>query len=222
MDVLITDSNPELANGLRRMFERHGHKADCANVDQLFKAMEKRPYSILVLDWQLPDAAGLISKLRRAGRTVPVLALAGRAGTDELVQALNGGADDFVVKADAPVEVLLARAAALHRRACYPASPRRVEANGIVIDEAARSVTVKGKHVDVAPSELRALSLLAVSMGKIVSRAELITVCWGEGADASDNALESIMKRLRRKLGNEGARIRSVRLRGYVLVERAD
>ena len=55
-------------------------------------------------------------------------------------------------------------------------------------------------------------------MGKVVSRAELCAGCWGEGVEVSDNALESIVKRLRMKLGDEASRLQSVRLRGYVLV----
>lgn len=225
MDVLIAEDEEQLANGVRRAFERRGHKVDtCFNGQETFKALENRTYSLLVLDWGLPDIDGLalLTKLRQSGRTIPVLMLTGRSGAEDLVKALDAGADDFIAKSDAPVDVLLARAEALHRRACYPASPRRVDAAGIVVDEGAKNVTVKGRNVDLAPSELRVLTILAASMGRIVSRAELIAACWGECASVSDNALESVVKRLRRKLGNESARLQSVRLRGYILVERAD
>ena len=168
------------------------------------------------------DGVALVAQLRRAGRTIPVLMLTGRAGTEDVVRALDAGADDFIAKSDAPVDVLLARAEALHRRACYPAAPRRVDAGGILIDEGAKTVHVNGQLIDLAPSELRVLTILGAGMGKIVSRAELVAACWGELASVSDNALESVIKRLRKKLGAEAQRLQSVRLRGYILVEQVE
>jgi two-component system OmpR family response regulator len=225
MDVLIAEDEEQLAVGVKRVFERRGHRVDtCANGQETVRALESRSYSLLVLDWGLPDMDGvaLVTQLRRAGRTIPVLMLTGRAGTEDVVRALDAGADDFIAKSDAPVDVLLARAEALHRRACYPASPRRVDAGGILIDEGAKTVHVNGQLIDLAPSELRVLTILAAAMGKIVSRAELVAACWGELASVSDNALESVIKRLRKKLGAEAQRLQSVRLRGYILVEQVE
>jgi DNA-binding response OmpR family regulator len=202
MDVLIAEDEEQLAVGVKRVFERRGHRVDtCANGQDTVRALESRSYSLLVLDWGLPDMDGvaLVTQLRRAGRTIPVLMLTGRAGTEDVVRALDAGADDFIAKSDAPVDVLLARAEALHRRACYPAAPRRVDAGGILIDEGAKTVHVNGQLIDLAPSELRVLTILAAAMGKIVSRAELVAACWGELASVSDNALESVIKRLRKK-----------------------
>jgi DNA-binding response OmpR family regulator len=225
MDVLIAEDEEQLAVGVKRVFERRGHRVDtCANGQDTVRALESRSYSLLVLDWGLPDMDGvaLVTQLRRAGRTIPVLMLTGRAGTEDVVRALDAGADDFIAKSDAPVDVLLARAEALHRRACYPAAPRRVDAGGILIDEGAKTVHVNGQLIDLAPSELRVLTILGAGMGKIVSRAELVAACWGELASVSDNALESVIKRLRKKLGAEAQRLQSVRLRGYILVEQVE
>jgi two-component system OmpR family response regulator len=222
MDVLIAEDEEALANSVRRVFERRGHHVETAATGQdTLKALEKRPFSLLLLDWGLPDVDGLvlIARLRQAGRTVPVLMLTGRDKTDDMVRALDAGADDFVAKSDTPLDVVVARAEALHRRACYPAAPRRVDAGGIVVDEGAKTVHVNGEPVELAPSELRILTILAASLGRIVSRAELVSGCWGELASVSDNALESVVKRLRKKLGTEAGRLQSVRLRGYVLVE---
>ncbi len=225
MDVLIAEDEEQLAVGVKRVFERRGHRVDtCVNGQDTVRALESRSYSLLVLDWGLPDMDGvaLVAQLRRAGRTIPVLMLTGRAGTEDVVRALDAGADDFIAKSDAPVDVLLARAEALHRRACYPAAPRRVDAGGILIDEGAKTVHVNGQLIDLAPSELRVLTILGAGMGKIVSRAELVAACWGELASVSDNALESVIKRLRKKLGAEAQRLQSVRLRGYILVEQVE
>lgn len=222
MDVLIVDDEEVLAKSVRRVFESRGHHVEVATTGQdAMKALENRAFSLLLLDWGLPDIDGLvlIARLRQAGRTIPVLMLTGREKTDDMVRALDAGADDFVAKSATPLDVVMARAEALHRRACYPAAPRRVDVGGIVVDEGTKTAHVNGEVVELAPSELRILTILAASLGRIVSRAELISGCWGELASVSDNALESVVKRLRKKLGAEAGRLQSVRLRGYVLVE---
>ena len=224
MDVLLVDDDEQLRDGIRRVFERKGHRCDVAATGgEAHAAILGRTYDLVVLDWGLPDLEGptLVERVRAVGRTVPILMLTGRSENEDLVHALDAGADDFVRKSEAQPEVLLARAEALARRAKYPAAPRRIEAGPLVIDEATRSATLEGKALDLAPTEVKVLGLLAEQSGKVVSRAELIAACWGEGVSVSDNALESVMKRLRKKLGSEGERLQSVRLRGYVLAERA-
>ncbi len=221
MDVLLTDDDPQLLAGVQRVFERRGHTVDTSTTgSEALALLEKKTYALLVLDWGLPDVDGVdvVARIRERGRTLPVLMLTGRNSSEDLVRALDAGADDFITKAEAKVDVLLARAEALMRRARYPAAPRRIEAGAIVLDEGTKTVLLNGKQIDLAPSELRALAILASQMGKVVSRAELCAGCWGEGVEVSDNALESIVKRLRKKLGDEASRLQSVRLRGYVLV----
>jgi DNA-binding response OmpR family regulator len=78
-------------------------------------------------------------------------------------------------------------------------------------------VLVEGREVELPRSEIRVLVALAANLGGPVSRAEIKATCWGELADVSDNAIESVMKRIRRKLGRAGDRIRSIRSVGYVL-----
>jgi two-component system OmpR family response regulator len=223
MDVLVTDDDPQILEGVRRVFERRGHAVvTAATASEAFRALDRRSFDLLVLDWNLPDMSGveLVEQLRAAGRMVPVLMLTARSEQDDLVRALDAGADDFLPKQSARADVLLARAEALGRRALYPPPPRRIIAGDIVIDEGAKAAMVGEEVLDLAPSELKVLVLLASSCGKVLSRAELISGCWGDGADVTDNALESLVKRLRKKLGPAGDRLQAVRLRGYVLLER--
>jgi DNA-binding response OmpR family regulator len=224
MDVLLVDDDEQIREGVRRTFERKGHRCDMAATGaEARAAYEARTYDLMVLDWGLPDLEGpeLVAQLRASGKTLPVLMLTGRGENEDLVLALDAGADDFVRKSEANAEVLIARSEALVRRAKYPPAPRRIVCGALVIDEASRSATLDGAPLDLAPTEVKVLAMLAVEPGKVVSRAELIATCWGEGVHVSDNALESVMKRLRKKLGREGERLQSVRLRGYVFSEPA-
>jgi DNA-binding response OmpR family regulator len=220
MDILVVEDEAPVAASLRRAFTRRGHHVEvAASGEETLKALDDRTYSVLVLDWGLPDIDGLelVAQLRKAGRTVPVLVLTGRDKHEDLVAALEAGADDFLVKSNAPTDVLLARAEALFRRSCFPPSPRKFDLGSLVIDEGAQRVLVDGKDVDLPRSEIRVLVTLAANLGGPVSRAEIKATCWGELAEVSDNAIESVMKRIRRKLGAAGERIRSIRSVGYVL-----
>ncbi len=222
MDILLSDDEPQLVSQVRRMFEKRGHRVDTrgSGVETL-DALEAKGYSLLVLDWGLPDIDGVevVSRLRQQKRTIPILMLTGKDEAEDVVRALDAGADDFVTKGDVKADVLVARAEALFRRSQYAPSPRRIEAGPIVVDEASKTAFVSGEPIDLAPSELKVLAVLAASLGRIVTRAELVAACWGEGVNVSDNALESVIKRLRKKLGREAERLQSVRLRGYVLVD---
>jgi DNA-binding response OmpR family regulator len=225
MHVLLVDDDEQIREGVRRTFERRGHRCDVAATGADAQvAVAAQTYDLMVLDWGLPDVDGpeVVSKLRSAGRTLPVMMLTGRTENEDLVLALDAGADDFVRKSEANPDVLIARAEALVRRAKYPPPPRRIEHGALVIDEASRSATLDGVLLDLAPTEVKVLAMLVVEPGRVVSRAEIIANCWGEGVHVSDNALESVMKRLRRKLGVLGERLQSVRLRGYVFVERVE
>ncbi len=92
-----------------------------------------------------------------SGRRVPVL-MPGNGSLFDLIECIEGGADDYVAADSAPPLEILTRAYALCRRARYPAQPQYVRANGSVIDEARRHVTVAGRAVELAASELRVLT----------------------------------------------------------------
>ena len=222
MNVLISDDEPKLIAQMQRVFEQRGHHVEAvATAADTLQSIGQRSYSLLILDWGLPDMEGLdvVAKLREKKRTIPVLMLTGRSDSEDVVRALDAGADDFVTKSDVNAEVLVARAEALVRRSHYAPSPRRIEAGPITVDDASKSAFLSGEPIVLAPSELKVLAVLAASVGRIVSRAELVSACWGEGAVVSDNALESVVKRLRKKLGSEAERLQSVRLRGYILAD---
>jgi two-component system response regulator QseB len=221
MHLLLTEDDPQVLASFRRMFERRGHRVDTASTGKdALAAIQKTTYELLVLDWGLPDIEGveIVLKLRAAGRTLPILMLTGRMGDEDLVRALDAGADDFVPKGHAAPDVILARSEALVRRAQYAPPPRRIQVGRVVVDESTKSLEVAGESVDLTHSELKVFAILATNVGRLVKRPELVSAGWGEGARINDTALESLIKRLRRKLGPEAAMIQSVRLTGYVLV----
>jgi DNA-binding response OmpR family regulator len=220
MDILLTDDDPQALSGFRRVFERKGHRVDTAatGADTL-RALEARSYALVVLDWGLPDLDGVsvVRRLRAAGRTVPVLMLTGRVGDEDVVRALGAGADDFIAKIDARPDVLLARSEALFRRAQYAPAPLRIEVGGVVVDEARQELWVEGAPVEASRAELAVLAILAKNADRLVTRAQLWLAGWGVHSEPNDSALDSLMKRLRKKVAPGGVAIQSVRSGGHLL-----
>lgn len=218
--VLIVDDEPLLGRRVMRIFRERGcealHAADGA---AMLAALEASRWDVLVLDWTLPDADGvdLVRHVRARGEHVPILMLTGRDHPDDVVAALEAGADDFVAKRDLEPSVLVARAVALARRSTAPRIQRRIVAGPFVVDEVARHVSVDGEVIHLAPTEMRILARLASTPGQLVPRAELVAMGWGAGADVSDNALDTTLRRLRQRLGGHGKAVHSVREQGVQL-----
>jgi DNA-binding response OmpR family regulator len=224
MHVLVVEDEPALGRSIARIFRERGYGADTvvSGADMLTALAEPRQKSldVILLDWHLSDADGidLVRQVRSRGDQTPVLMLTGRCEPDDVVRALDAGADDFVSKREFEPSVLVARAVALSRRAHAPRTPKKRAVGSFVIDEAASSIWVDGIEIGVSAIELRIMTRLAESSGRIVSRDELMSAGWGRAQAVSDNAFDTSLGRLRRRLGRFGHAIRSVRKRGVALV----
>ncbi len=221
MQVLVIDDEAALARGIARIFRDRGYDAHAAGSGaELLAALDRARWDVVVLDWSLGDADGLdlVRQVRARGEQVPFLMLTGRCEPEDVVAALDAGADDFVAKRELEPAVLVARAVALARRAQAPRPHRRITAGNFVVDEATRTLTVDGEEIHLAPTELRIVVRLAESPGRIVPRAVLLAAGWGPTAEVSGNALDTALKRVRSRLGRWSHAIRSVRQRGVALV----
>ncbi len=172
---------------------------------------------LIVLDLGLPDADGLdvLAQWREREITTPVLVLTARGGWMERVDGLNAGADDYLPK-PFQLEELVARMNALLRRAALPetASPRRA---GIYVDVGRSMVTVDGTDIQLTRREFQVIRILAENRGKALSAAELVAHLHGSNVAVTENAIEVLIGRLRRKLGEDTIQTR--RGFGYVLAD---
>jgi DNA-binding response OmpR family regulator len=217
--LLLVDPNPaaSILRPLISLLRRRGDTFEDVAPADVLERLERPRFQAALLPYDLedPDVGVVVERLRRAGKLVPV-GVGIDAGAARAESRLLGDGADLVVRVDEPM-LSAGRLDALVRRSTLPAALRRIDVGGMVIDEGAAGVEVEEGLIELAPAELRVLAALATRLGTIVSRAELISATWGDGADVSDNALESVIKRLRKHLGPQGERILSVRLRGYVL-----
>jgi two-component system alkaline phosphatase synthesis response regulator PhoP len=165
------------------------------------KAFDLNP-DLIVLDIMLPVWSGLdiLAELRDRDREVPVLILSARGTTDNKVEGLNVGADDYLAK---PFELpeLLARVEAMLRRRRTDRPARSVMRFGRVeVDRTDRRVTVAGEEVSLSAKEFDLLCFLATSPGRPRTREEILNNVWGWGYEGSPRTVDNFVLALRRKL----------------------
>jgi DNA-binding response OmpR family regulator len=218
--LLLVDDDLEWLAALSRAMRNAGYDVETAHTGaEAVEAVGRRAFDCVLLDWELPDAEGVsvCRWLRDLKSRGAILMVTGRDRPEDQVLALDSGADDFMSKAEFRLEVALARVAAVIRRTT--AGPSAWRAGDLTLDEAGRTVTIgaTGETVRLTPTELQILALLAKKVGRVVSRAEIMAVTWGERNDVSENAVETVVRRLRQKLGEAGESIETMRGAGYRL-----
>jgi DNA-binding response OmpR family regulator len=216
MRVLVVEDEAGIAADLVRALEAAGfateHAAD-GNSAWLRGSIE--PFDAAILDLGLPgiDGLSLIRRWRAEGVVFPILVLSARGTWTTRVEAIDAGADDYLVKPFA-IEELLARLRAVLRRSAGRAS-NVLEVGDLVLDLRARRLTMRGQPVELTPLEFRLLAYLMHHQGRAVHQTELSEHLYADEADRGDNAVEALVARLRRKVG--GNAIRTRRGHGYVI-----
>jgi two-component system OmpR family response regulator len=176
-------------------------------------------HHVIALDRLLPGLDGLavLEELRRDGIRTPVLIVSALSDVDERVRGLKAGGDDYLVKPFVPIE-LSARIEALVRRQIDPKGII-IEVGDLVLDLKARVAMRAGRHLDLAPRELRLLEFLMRHAGQIVTRAMLFEEVWRYRFDPGTNLVDVHMGRLRRKIDHARApaMIHTIRKLGFRL-----
>jgi len=216
MRVLLVEDDPILGQGLKVGLGQAGYTVDWledgASADA---ALQDETFDLVVLDLGLPRMPGLdvLNHLRRRGDEVPVLILTARDAVGDRVAGLDAGADDYLVK-PFDLDELTARLRALQRRHAGRPDPL-LEHGEIVLDPAARRVTLRGEPVNLSQSEFSLLQVLLENAGRVLPRTRLEETLYGWDGEAESNSLEVFIHHLRKKLGAD--LIRTVRGVGYVI-----
>ncbi|MBX8826943.1 response regulator [Ochrobactrum sp. SFR4] len=223
--ILIIEDEPEIADILRRYFEREGYRTVSAGDGEtgLSHHLRLKP-DLVVLDVKLPrqDGFEVLSVLRQRGDT-PVIMVTALAQDIDKLQALRSGADDYVVKPFNPLEVV-ARAKVVLRRAGHNRK-RIMRVGALLIDMDAHTAIAEVNHqrhnLDLTRTEFRLLAHMAQWPNRVFERGELVDACLPEG-DAVDRTVDSHISKLRRKLHEAGVdnQLTGVRGVGYRLEER--
>jgi two-component system, OmpR family, response regulator len=216
MRILVVDDEKDVLAQITDELSRAGYLVETASdgEDAWFKG-ETESYAAVILDLGLPklDGLSIVRRWRAAGVTTPVLMVTARAAWMERVEGIDAGADDYLPK---PFygEELLARLGAVLRRAAGHAAAV-LSAGDISIDTRRMTVLMGGKSVSLTPLEFRLLRYLMHNSGRVVAPAELFDHIYASEQNAGSNALEVLVNRTRKKLGN--AVIGTRRGYGYIL-----
>jgi len=217
--VLLVEDSAPTRDLLVRSFSDAGIGVTiAARVDTGLRAATTVDFDAIVLDLMLPDGDGLdlCRAIRGKGLSTPILCLTARGDVSERVRGLDAGADDYMRKPFALVELHARLRSLVRRRRTATRSEWKV--GSLRIDFAARRVTRDGVEVPLTAREWRVLELLVMRAGSVVGRAELVEHGWGESTSGGLDSLEVILGRLRRKLTvpGEAQCIRTVRGEGLV------
>ena len=216
MKLLIVEDDELLQQGVAQAMSNEGYACDCAaSAAQANSLIVTSQYSMVILDLGLPDIDGatLLRQWRRQQISIPVLILTARDALQDRVDGLDAGADDYLVKPFALIE-LQARVRALIRR--YQGhSDNLLQQDDLTLNLSSQQVYLQQQAIDVTPKEFAILSRLMMRAGQTVNRELLQQDLYTWNDDLGSNTLEVHMHNLRRKLGKD--RIRTVRGIGYRL-----
>jgi len=216
MRILIVEDSDALAEALGRSLKQQGYACDIAG-DGLsaLQFVRSYRYDAIILDLMLPklDGFGVLRELSREADAAPVLVLSAREQVEDRVEALDAGADDYLVK---PFELaeLLARLRALVRRPAQRSSPV-LRHGGLEVDPRSRTARSGGNDLNLTPKEYRLLELLLRRQGATLSREQIFEQLYDSGSDASDKVVEVIVSTLRAKLARHGLDRLIVTRRGF-------
>ncbi len=230
--ILVIEDDPDIAELLTVSFRKEGWRSlHAENGEKALALVAENEFSLCVLDLMLPGMDGLavLRALRSRqtgaslkGATLPVIIASARGEEADIVAGLDLGADDYIAKPFSP-KVLIARIRSLLRRNERTATQRGAEASneglvqggGIILDALRHEVTAQGQPVDLSATEFAFLELLMREPGRVFTRSQAIAKAKGEDYPVTDRSLDVHILSLRRKLGEAGAHIETVRGIGY-------
>ena len=222
MQILAVEDEAAMADLLRSALSDEGHFVTLATDGQQALALARTGrFDLLVLDLLLPGIDGfeVARQLRRAHIQTPILVLTARDGSQDIVAALDAGADDYLTKPFS-LEVFLARVRAVSRRGEIP-QPVCLEMGGLSLNTATREVARAGRQILLTPREYSLLELLMRHRGRVLPRSNIVEAIWGFDTEIEENTLDAFIRLLRNKIEIAGAPrlIRTVRGIGYSLTE---
>lgn len=223
MKLLLVEDDEEAADYLKRALIEVGHSVDHAasGRDGLFLAASES-YDVIVLDRLLPemDGVAILRTIRAARVRTPVLLLTALDGIDDRVEGLNAGADDYLVKPFAFIE-LIARVNALARRPPPQEVVTALKVGDLHMDLLKRTVTRASVRIELQPREFQLLEYLMRHAGRVVTRTMLLEGIWNFHFEPQTNIVETHMSRLRAKIdrGHPRELIHTVRGSGYMMHE---
>ena len=200
--ILHVEDDEQTARMVSEIMSRTGDRVTTvANGKEGLRRASEESFDLVILDRMLPDMTGIdiVTKLRAAGLAIPVLMLSALGRTENRIQGLDAGVDDYLAKPFEDEE-LVARVRALHRRATGQAHSAVIIFGDMECHIKARTAHRQGKHIALSPKEFELFKYFMQNAGEIVTREMLLHNVWNLNFDPQTNVIDVNVGRLRRKL----------------------
>lgn len=224
MRIAVADDDETTLDFMQRLLDESQHRCLLFKSGRdLMTALQRDTFDLCVVDWTMPGINGLdIVKWARGNLAPcpPIIMLTNRSEKDDIAAGLNAGADDFIVKPEAP-NVILARIEALLRRTASPVAPSRYQDfEPYRFDRLNGAVSIHGKQVPLTSREFALALLFFQNQHRALSRAYILETLWNSAADLSTRTLDMHISRIRSKLqltSEKGFRLQTIFGYGYRL-----
>ena len=208
--ILICDDQPDIVNALKIYLSPEGYKLfEAYNGVDALKIAQENDIQLFLLDVMMPGMDGITvtSKIREFSNA-PIILLTAKSETEDKVLGLNVGADDYITKPFAPVEVLARVKSQLRRFSSLGSRTEDADTitlGGIVLDDRTKVVTVEGEPVNLTPTEYAILKLLIANPSQVATKSRLLDEIGQDTPDCTESSLKTHVSNLRKKLRDAGA-----------------
>jgi len=222
--ILIVEDEPSIVELVSFTLKEAGWQSLAVNTaGEAWEFLQRRTPHLVLLDWMLPDQAGLrlLARIRadRQLQALPVIMLTAKSMEEDKIAGLDQGADDYITKPFSPRE-LTARIKALLRRKSPEHAQNVMNAGAVTLDPVSCSVSLNGEKIDIGHAEYRLLKFFMAHPERVFSRNQLLDKVWGDHVVIEERTVDVHVLRLRKALKEAETLIKTVRSVGYMLSEK--
>ncbi len=225
--IVVVDDEPDIVELISYHLKKENFNVkEFYSGESLLSYIGENIPSLIILDLMLPEIDGLeiCRILKRDERTafIPIIMLTAKSTEIDKVVGLELGADDYVVKPFSPRELIARVKAVLRRYERKVGKSKNIQIGDLVINLSKYEVKIKDRKIELTTTEFKLLKILSKSQGYVFTRNQLLDKLWGEDKIVIDRTIDVHITQLRKKLGEYGKLIKSVRGIGYKLSEPTD
>ena len=221
ISILLVEDEPDLLALMELHLRRNSYQVDTSSDGGLAcQKLQTKHYHLVILDWMIPTLSGIeiCQKISKNPSRPPILMVTARAQSQDIIQGLEEGADDYLTK-PFEIPIFLARVKALLRRGLtseiWKETSEFFQIGELSLDQKKHRVFLSEQELNLTLSEFKILSVLMKNPGRVLSRSHLIEALYDGSVQVTDRTIDTHMVALRKKLGDYATQIESVRGVGY-------
>ena len=218
MRILLAEDEQDMSRVLAAIFKHEGYDIDvAANGQEAVNLAEANSYDCMIMDVMMPNLDGFsaVKEIKKKDPNVPVIMLSALGEEYDKIHGFDVGVDDYVVKPFSTKELMMRIHAILKRTNADTVDNEKFVLNDLVIDYAARTVTIKNERIQLSPKEYELLVYLVKNRGIALTREKILETVWGYDFFGDDRTLDTHVKLLRKNLGDYSKYIVTLRGVGY-------